>query len=1033
MRRTRSSRATAATRRASCSRPTMRPPILFDLGTGLRPYARTVRRASSTARCCCRTSTGTTCRACRSSCRCTVRARPSTCTARARTTARSARCSREMMRPPFFPIRPTSWPATCASTTPATTTSRSGCAKVRSRWVRHVGPTLGFRVEWNGVSIAYLPDHGPGCDRRARRRLHPARGARAVRRCRRADPRRAAHAGRVRAEAALGSLHDRLRGARRPRSRARGAWCCSTTIPRTATTTSTVMRARTRPTTPPASAGAEVIAGYEGLEIELAPAHAGTRMSSSPQGDPRRPTPAAIRTVLGHFATGVAIITAMDGDEPVGMACNSFTSVSLEPQLVLFCAAKSSSTWPRIQAAQKWAANILDEDGEQICRLFAQKGADRFAHIAYTTGPHRCADARRRAIAFVDCETIAEHDAGDHLIVVGPGASSSATRPRASRCSSTAAGTGASRSRAPDFARARRSRSARWMPRRGRDDRDHRFGDREQPADERRCRARTRGSRRRGSPAASASWARTVDARRCRARHSVSPTRGRPGRDPALVDAGGARWPAGRRARRSRAARRAAGNEPRRCERRSRRAGRRPPRPARPDRSGRRPPRPADSPRQPKPAPETDRRGNSVIDTDHTHGHRSHNRLPLFPKRARLTTLRVQGDLGGVRVSRRRVDRSDERGDVQRGRARRHGRRRRAVEHARRQPDPRVDAPRPAVDAWCSCSRRSPCTSSTGSSRTTSSVPACRTSVAEQMQILLPRRADRRPVPRARRSHDGDGQVAARALRRERDLDLTLDDVVGLGPVQGRGRQDAQPVPRLPDVPRADGRQPAQGRSCSKGPPGTGKTYMAKAMAHEAGVPFLFVSSTAFQSMYYGADRPQDPQLLQGAAQGRARRGWRDRLHRGDRRDRRRPQRHAQRAVADGARSARTHGRAQHVERRHLRRRQRAAHPDAVVRHADRRAQVRGLVDRPGEPLPPAAPPHPEEAAGAVEHPASSARRTAPPTSTPRCCARVGSTVRSTSTSRAARAGARSSTTTSTARRTCPSSTRRSGATRSRR
>ena len=89
--------------------------------------------------------------------------------------------------------------------------------------------------------------------------------------------------------------------------------------------------------------------------------------------------PAAMRTVLGHFATGVAIITAVNGDEPVGMACNSFTSVSLDPPLVLFCAAKSSSTWPHIQGAKKWAANILAEDGEEICRLFAQKGADRFA------------------------------------------------------------------------------------------------------------------------------------------------------------------------------------------------------------------------------------------------------------------------------------------------------------------------------------------------------------------------------------------------------------------------------------------------------------------------------------------------------------------------------------------------------------------------------------------------------------------------------------------------------------------------------
>ena len=130
------------------------------------------------------------------------------------------------------------------------------------------------------------------------------------------------------------------------------------------------------------------------------------------------PDPATFRTVLGHFATGVAIVTAIDGDEPVGMACNSFTSVSLEPPLVLFCAAKSSTTWPRIQAAGKWAANILEEDGEEVCRLFAQKGVDRFAHITYSTG-RSGAPILRDALAFVDCETEAEHDAGDHVIVVG--------------------------------------------------------------------------------------------------------------------------------------------------------------------------------------------------------------------------------------------------------------------------------------------------------------------------------------------------------------------------------------------------------------------------------------------------------------------------------------------------------------------------------------------------------------------------------------------------------------------------------------
>ena len=69
-------------------------------------------------------------------------------------------------------------------------------------------------------------------------------------------------------------------------------------------------------------------------------------------------------------------------------------------------------------AAGKWAANFLDDDGEEICRLFAQKGADRFARIAYTTG-RTGAPILEDALAFVDCETAEEHDAGDHVIVVG--------------------------------------------------------------------------------------------------------------------------------------------------------------------------------------------------------------------------------------------------------------------------------------------------------------------------------------------------------------------------------------------------------------------------------------------------------------------------------------------------------------------------------------------------------------------------------------------------------------------------------------
>jgi 3-hydroxy-9,10-secoandrosta-1,3,5(10)-triene-9,17-dione monooxygenase reductase component len=121
---------------------------------------------------------------------------------------------------------------------------------------------------------------------------------------------------------------------------------------------------------------------------------------------------------MGHFATGVTIVTALDGKETVGMSCNSFTSVSLDPPLVLFCAAKNSSTWPHIHNAAHFAVNVLGEDDEALCRTFAAKDVDRFAAVTHhrgSTGAPILADA----LAYIDCETEAEHDAGDHVIVVG--------------------------------------------------------------------------------------------------------------------------------------------------------------------------------------------------------------------------------------------------------------------------------------------------------------------------------------------------------------------------------------------------------------------------------------------------------------------------------------------------------------------------------------------------------------------------------------------------------------------------------------
>ncbi|HLF41433.1 MAG TPA: flavin reductase family protein, partial [Acidimicrobiia bacterium] len=127
---------------------------------------------------------------------------------------------------------------------------------------------------------------------------------------------------------------------------------------------------------------------------------------------------ARFRLVMGHWLTGVTVITAMDGDEPVGLAANSFTSVSLDPPLVLFCAGTTSSTWPRIESAGAFAVNVLAADQEEVSRLFATKDADRFSGVAWRRGLMG-SPILDDALAYLDCTIESTHDAGDHILVVG--------------------------------------------------------------------------------------------------------------------------------------------------------------------------------------------------------------------------------------------------------------------------------------------------------------------------------------------------------------------------------------------------------------------------------------------------------------------------------------------------------------------------------------------------------------------------------------------------------------------------------------
>ena len=128
--------------------------------------------------------------------------------------------------------------------------------------------------------------------------------------------------------------------------------------------------------------------------------------------------PLLFRKALGTFATGVVVVTSTTDGGPYGMAVNSFTSVSLDPPLIAFCAARSSTTWPAVRAAPGFAVNVLTTDQEDVCRTFARSGADRFAGLAWSAegeGP----PLLEGALAHLVCTYDDIHPAGDHDLVVG--------------------------------------------------------------------------------------------------------------------------------------------------------------------------------------------------------------------------------------------------------------------------------------------------------------------------------------------------------------------------------------------------------------------------------------------------------------------------------------------------------------------------------------------------------------------------------------------------------------------------------------
>ncbi|MGC9544093.1 flavin reductase family protein [Streptomyces sp. UG1] len=139
--------------------------------------------------------------------------------------------------------------------------------------------------------------------------------------------------------------------------------------------------------------------------------------------DERAPVDQAeFRRVLGNFATGVTIVTAPPSDSadgPAGFACQSFSSLSLDPPLVAFMVGRTSTTWPRIARAGVFCVNVLSAGQGELCRAFAVSGADKFTGVPYDAAPASGSPRLAGTLAWIDCTIHAVHTGGDHLIVVG--------------------------------------------------------------------------------------------------------------------------------------------------------------------------------------------------------------------------------------------------------------------------------------------------------------------------------------------------------------------------------------------------------------------------------------------------------------------------------------------------------------------------------------------------------------------------------------------------------------------------------------
>ncbi|WP_299711890.1 flavin reductase [Tardiphaga sp.] len=133
---------------------------------------------------------------------------------------------------------------------------------------------------------------------------------------------------------------------------------------------------------------------------------------------PQAVSPVPFRQALGQFPTGVTVVTATQGDHPVGMTANSFSSVSLDPPLVLWSVAKSSPSHDPFVEADAFAIHFLGADHGELAMRFGRRGSDKFAGIQHAPGVTGAPLIDGLAPIF-ECKTWARYPGGDHTILVG--------------------------------------------------------------------------------------------------------------------------------------------------------------------------------------------------------------------------------------------------------------------------------------------------------------------------------------------------------------------------------------------------------------------------------------------------------------------------------------------------------------------------------------------------------------------------------------------------------------------------------------